>query len=189
MPKRIDLTQRTFGELVVIGFSHSHVQPSGQKRAVWNVACSCGKIKKMSTSTLTAGQTVSCGHVGLENRINARRLPNGVAEANYLYLAYKKRAEYKGIDFTLNKDEFKDLTKSNCHYCNSGLSQIRKTKRKKQYDYKYNGIDRINSKLGYIEGNVVPCCSICNTMKNDLPKDVFLNHIRKIFKNANYPRL
>ena len=189
MPKRIDLTGRHFGELTVISFSHSHIQPSKQKRAIWNVLCSCGVEKKMSTSTLISGKTVSCGHVGLRNRINARKLPQGVAEANYLYSAYRKRAEYNGFDFLLTKDHFKELTQSNCHYCNSELSQMRKTRRTDDYVYKYNGIDRINSSLGYIPANVVPCCAICNMMKNDLPQEVFLNHVKRIAENADYSRI
>ena len=34
--------------------------------------------------------------------------------------------------------------------------------------YLYNGIDRIDNKLGYIKGNMTPCCKICNHAKHDL---------------------
>lgn len=32
----------------------------------------------------------------------------------------------------------------------------------------YQGIDRVNSKIGYTLGNVVPCCKKCNTVKSDI---------------------
>jgi hypothetical protein len=39
--------------------------------------------------------------------------------------------------------------------------------------FTYSGIDRIDSSIGYIEGNVVSCCSKCNTAKSDMPFDEF----------------
>lgn len=31
--------------------------------------------------------------------------------------------------------------------------------------------------------NCVPCCSVCNYMKNTYSKDVFLNQIKQIYKH------
>lgn len=45
-----------------------------------------------------------------------------------------------------------------------------------------NGIDRKDSSKGYTIDNCVPCCTECNTMKSDLPLDVFYNRIDKIYK-------
>jgi hypothetical protein len=45
-----------------------------------------------------------------------------------------------------------------------------------------NGIDRIDSKLGYVEGNVVSCCKICNSAKGDLTLAEFENWINKMIK-------
>lgn len=43
-----------------------------------------------------------------------------------------------------------------------------------------NGIDRINSKLGYLESNCVPCCSLCNYIKGDADILTFLSKIQEI---------
>lgn len=41
-----------------------------------------------------------------------------------------------------------------CYYC-------------KMKDKKYlNGIDRLNNSIGYMRNNTVPCCDICNNLKN-----------------------
>ena len=45
-----------------------------------------------------------------------------------------------------------------------------------------NGIDRVDSKLGYTIGNTVPCCAICNKMKNNFTLEVFKDKISKIYK-------
>jgi hypothetical protein len=47
-------------------------------------------------------------------------------------------------------------------------------------DFRYNGIDRVDSSMGYVAGNVVPCCSTCNRMKLDHSYDDFIAHIKKI---------
>jgi len=44
-----------------------------------------------------------------------------------------------------------------------------------------NGIDRINSNIGYIEGNVVPCCKHCNRAKNTMSDSEFREWIKKIY--------
>lgn len=44
------------------------------------------------------------------------------------------------------------------------------------------GIDRTDNSTGYILENCIPCCDICNYMKNDLSKDKFIYKISKIYK-------
>ena len=86
------------------------------------------------------------------------------------YNIYKKGAKKRGLDFTLSKEEFYDLTSKPCEYCGE-LQQ-------------YNGIDRIDSTKGYNKNNCVPCCEMCNKMKLDYSKENFINHIEKIYKHT-----
>jgi hypothetical protein len=37
--------------------------------------------------------------------------------------------------------------------------------------------------LGYFKNNCIPCCSICNKLKMDLDKDVFILSIKKIYEH------
>ena len=53
-------------------------------------------------------------------------------------------------------------------------------RRKKSENITYSGIDRIDSKEGYNINNCVPCCKICNMMKNNLSIDMFLSKIKQI---------
>ena len=96
----------------------------------------------------------------------------------------KKRYLFKGLTSNLTPEEVLSLFKDKCHYCGSYNSN--------KYIYKqphythifnYNGIDRINSKKGYIKGNVLSCCKKCNLAKSDLSYDEFLEHIKKIYAN------
>jgi hypothetical protein len=178
--KRLDLAGKKVGELIVIGYSHSHIQPSGQKRAMWDVECSCGVRKKMSTGSLTSESTTSCGHVGAESRRKARFLPDNQAEKNYLYIAYQHSAKNRGIDFNLEKHEFLRVTQEDCFYCGEKPGNIRKSRAKCGNSYVYNGIDRLDNDLGYESSNIVACCMKCNYMKRDFSLKDFLSHLEKV---------
>lgn len=182
--KRLNLEGSKIGMLTVLGYSHSYVQPSGQKRAYWDVVCECGNKKKMSTSTLTTG-TKSCGCFFIEKRKKGfNKREEGEANFNYKYLSYMHRAKKKNMDFLLSKEEFREIVLRKCFYCGSE-GESHHTKRSVNGLFFSNGIDRIDSSKGYILENCVSCCKRCNMMKNDLKTDDFINHIIKILKHNN----
>ena len=73
-------------------------------------------------------------------------------------------------------EDFSKLSVSNCYYCDmpSSLSESKSV-----------GLDRIDSSQGYLLTNVVPCCSLCNRMKNDYQENSFLNQCLNIVKHFN----
>jgi hypothetical protein len=179
--KRIDLTGHIFGRLLVTSFSHSHIQPSGNKRAMWNVKCSCGTEKVVPYAHLAYGNTTSCGC--LKHEGNAHKKPLGVASFNAKYASYVQRAKRhkKELAFELTKEEFKNIITQQCHYCGCEGSEGFLPKPNTNGIFKSNGIDRIDSSLGYVSANCVPCCTICNKMKLDLSYDEFINHVKRIY--------
>lgn len=48
--------------------------------------------------------------------------------------------------------------------------------------YIYNGVDRMNNSLGYINKNCVSCCKICNYMKLEMSISEFLDKCATITK-------
>jgi hypothetical protein len=44
----------------------------------------------------------------------------------------------------------------------------------------YGGIDRKDNTIGYVVGNVVPCCIVCNRAKMDLPYEAFLAWLGRV---------
>lgn len=101
-----------------------------------------------------ANECKQCGHETLRNRYNI----------------YKKGAKSRNLEFGLSIEQFNELTSAPCYYCGEYYKQD-------YFGNKYNGLDRVNSKLGYSYNNVVPCCEFCNRMKLDYTKDLFLEHI------------
>ncbi len=77
---------------------------------------------------------------------------------------YANKAKSRGLDFGLTHDDLHQLLDENCTYCGGDGG----------------GIDRQDSSKGYVLGNVTPCCWRCNAMKNDMPLDEWLAHMKKI---------
>ena len=61
MSRLVDLTGRVFGRLTVLGYSHTTITPSGQKKPHWLCRCECGQEKAIKGCSLTNGTTRSCG--------------------------------------------------------------------------------------------------------------------------------
>ena len=77
------------------------------------------------------------------------------------------KAKDKNLPFDLSLDEFEYITSKKCFYCGSD-PKIWVAKRTTYKPILFNGIDRVDNNLGYINSNVVPCCSTCNYMKKNL---------------------
>lgn len=96
---------------------------------------------------------------------------------------YKKHAKEKKIEVSLTLDQAIKIFKSDCYYCGSPPNNFAKmsTDSKNGSSF-YSGIDRINSKRGYIPGNVRPCCWDCNRMKGSMKEKDFIEHAEKMLK-------
>lgn len=91
---------------------------------------------------------------------------------------YRYNAESRGFEFSIDDELAFSLIEGNCHYCGdppyerwSGLC--------------YNGIDRIVNDCGYVPGNVVSCCAVCNIAKADLTVVEFAKKITKIYERLH----
>jgi len=83
-----------------------------------------------------------------------------------IYNSYKSNAKSRNINFNLTLEKVIELVDSNCYYCGNIDSK---------------GIDRLDSKQDYNAENIVPCCAICNMMKNKYSKNLFFEQISKIY--------
>src|SRR3990167_6101043 len=79
---------------------------------------------------------------------------------------FEKRSAYektkvislrRGLVFELTETEFQSFALKPCHYCRGALGQRTVV----------GGLDRINNDFGYILGNVLPACGICNMTRGN----------------------
>lgn len=157
---------------------------------VWEALCDCGKTFHVIPSAAIRGSVKSCGCEGLiarkANGMRRRKHDPVISSAKQVWI------RYPGCDF----EKFYAMSQQPCFYCNRPPYTIynkgtcRKTSsplQKEKGNFTYNGIDRIDSSLGYIDGNMVPSCVRCNRAKNDMTIDEFLSLISLIYHNRVLP--
>lgn len=101
------------------------------------------------------------------------------AAKNSKYKKYKAQAKYRGLVFSLSKEEFFLVCELCCHYCGAEPSNVNVSD-SGYGSWTYNGLDRVDSSVGYISNNVVPCCKICNRAKSDMSYDDFVLWIGRL---------
>lgn len=100
----------------------------------------------------------------------------------HLYKNYRNRAIQKKWKFEITFIDFCSIIFNKCYYCGRPPQNRQKTSRGDIIEY--NGIDRIENEIGYIETNILPCCKICNQMKNDMGLSEFCSYISALVKHT-----
>lgn len=72
MGKRIDITDKRFGRLLVIKYAYTK-----GNRAYWECKCDCGNSTIVSGKLLRSGQTKSCGCLNID-KLKERRFKHGM---------------------------------------------------------------------------------------------------------------
>ena len=160
--------------------------------------CDCGNEKEYPVREVLSGKCKSC------RCLSYRHNPRGWTKSRnpqmsswkMLFKRYRSSAKHRDISFSIDINSFIEICSQNCWYCGSEPKKfnkwnepnIRKKGRlftdseREEYTILANGIDRINSTIGYWEPNIRPCCKNCNRAKMDLTEENFLNLIQKIYE-------
>ncbi len=174
--KTINLLGRRFGRLVVTAFSGKG-KVKNKARALWQCRCDCGGTSVVVSSNLLSGNTISCG-------CGHRKFPFGESNVRQVYIKYRKMAKANGREFSLSMGEARELFISPCLYCGSPPSNVSNTS-DPAFPFRYSGIDRYDNSKGYVAGNVVSCCRICNIAKRDMSATEFINWIMSVYDNLD----
>lgn len=183
--KSYDLEGEVFGHIKVISKSDApYISPGGKYHTRWNCVCLlCGREKTATSNNLCKNNSTSCVCQSYTEEIIRRRsdpLIKNTAGFTEIFGSYKRNASKRGYCFELSDKKCQELFQSNCFYCNEPPSC---THKKTAIPYTYNGIDRIDSNIGYIEENTVSCCKTCNRMKMALPFNEFTEKIKQIYRH------
>lgn len=162
--------QKRFGKLLVLRESRD----GGRGVPTFcHCRCDCGKELSVTRGNLQQGFTNSCGC--------SRWVPDGWSGFHKLLSGYIATALKRNLSFVLTTDQVAEITQETCHYCGCSPQQIRRDRSARSV-YKYNGIDRVDSSLGYTIDNVVAACGDCNRGKSTQPLDGFLKWACSIHK-------
>jgi hypothetical protein len=160
-----NLVGRVFGRLTVLSFQGTYPQIG----STWLCQCECGNTKIVRTSSLMQRNTKSCGCL--------HTLPLKAAAVSDLMKSYKRGADRRSIRFELDEEQFASLILGKCFYCGTELSNLWKSGNR---TFRYNGVDRRDSKQSYSVENCVSCCRVCNRMKSDMTPEAFLQHVNRV---------
>lgn len=90
---------------------------------------------------------------------------------------YKYSAKKREFVFEITKDDYLTFTQLPCRFCRREITPDNKS-----------GIDRIDNDLGYVDGNLQPCCGECNHMRGRKSVDDFLDMCARVARyNAHVP--
>jgi len=185
---------KKFGRLLVVNFDSITTSKQADRirnKYMYKCKCDCGVEVLVATSCLNNHKsgTKSCGcfkkeqvKIGHDKQRGKARpqlhKPNGYSVLHSAFLSCKYAATKRNLSFLLSELEFEIITSKNCHYCDK--EPILKKKPKEHVFRRLNGIDRMDSKKGYTVENCVPCCKICNYMKQELSIEDWLSHMKKV---------
>jgi hypothetical protein len=173
----VDRVGQRYGKLTVIARAGSK-----GTAAAWRCRCDCGGEKTTTSNCLRGGYARSCGcsrKTGPGSRPSYRSgFPPGSSAKRHVLKTYRGAARRRGLEWALPEDLFFVLVEATCHYC--GAAPATRSAPSRNGHFLYNGIDRINNAVGYVETNVVTCCSVCNHAKKDMPYEAFLQWIERL---------
>lgn len=157
------------------------------ERPRWICKCECGRTVSRIGSALRWGKNKnrrsSCNkcnfeHYQKQENFNIKKLPDNNGQIREYYRNYIRGARDRGYVFELTLEKFKELVLQECYICGR-----KPYKRPLEAHFKscaicLNGIDRVDSAIGYIESNCKPACTECNFAKKRLTHAEFLNLIK-----------
>jgi len=180
MPKSLNdmWPGKRFGKLVLLERC-KHPSPK-RPELCWRVQCDCGNQSIVFPNALRRGTTASCG-CGLREHYARQKAQSNTALTrvrNTYQCSAKKRGIYWGID----NEIFERIIQDPCTYC--GALPSNKTHNRRGDAIVYSGIDRLDNSLGYIPGNVKPCCRQCNNAKATYSYERFVSWAERVAKKA-----
>jgi len=198
--KAIDYTGKRIGYMTILGrVSDDQKLVKNDKYVQWQARCDCGNEVILDSRQIRRTPNRSCG---CQWRVHAPLFSRDPKETNINnYMSrYKGGAKKRHLSWSLTKDEFERFIFSSCYYCGALPSiaqnvfnktrykQVRSEQAKRRHEdglIRTNGIDRIDSNLGYSLDNCVTSCKDCNYGKHVKTTEEFLKWINRVWNHQH----
>lgn len=194
MPKRLELSGRRFGKLTAIRIAEKREIPTCPRQTKnpqrwWLVRCDCGKERVVRGNSLTSGMSNSCAKFPCRRPSYAKPLGEAAKWGAYVSSmeSVKQRNKNRKLGplvWALSLEQFLQITASPCNYCGLAWSKTFpcRSQNRMNGEYKHNGIDRMDNKVGYIVTNCVACCLTCNVAKAQMTVEEFHAWIVRVYR-------
>jgi len=179
-PRMTDHTGKKYGMLTILKYVRSV-----KKDTIWLVRCECGNTKEMRASTFKKPRNKGCGCLRHRKQSEHPNWSGYKGLGSSFYGNIKKKAIHRNIEFDVSIEYLWDLFSGQEKRCAlSGIPLTIETPN----NYWNSGnasLDRINSSVGYIKGNVQWVCKDANFMKQQLSESHFVEMCRLIVETQD----
>jgi hypothetical protein len=177
--KKIEIIGKKFGKLTVI--KETSKNKNGHIKFLCE--CECGNNKEVFGTHLRYKKIISCG---CKNKING---VSGDMWYKIIHSGINTRQKRTNLEVNITKEYVNELyIKQNGKCILSGLEiTLPKTWKDRTYTA---SLDRIDSEMGYIVGNVQWVHKHINVMKNSFPQEMFIllcNKVSEQNEKSEYP--
>jgi len=151
------------------------------------VKCICGNEFIARCSNLRTGRTKCCTDCAWKKRSETKSIQVSQSQQMFKRLILD-RCKKHNIEVSITVEDYTKIISQNCFYCNDSPRKTERFSTRKYVNTEpvfANGVDRIDSLIGYTIDNCIPCCTSCNYAKHKLTQEEFFEKIRKIYKNLN----
>ncbi|CAB4197007.1 hypothetical protein UFOVP1290_527 [uncultured Caudovirales phage] len=175
---KADMTGKSFGRLTVIS---EEKERSKNGTVYWNCRCICGNIIIVLGTNLRRS-TRSCGCLIKEAMAKTARKNRSICpwsvDRNHYYLGAKQR----NLEFNISVEDFMQLSILPCFYCGKEPNMQCFAAELREVGVLKNGIDRVDSTIGYMLSNCVSCCTRCNFEKSNQSYSDFIENTRRRYE-------
>lgn len=179
------MINKRFDKLVVLREAPSYISRSKKGKISYRkryyCRCDCGFEFSADGTRLRSNKIKRCAYCSY--KLRPQSINRYTSEERLYKLQIEGRCKKSNIENQLTLQEFTELIKQNCYYCECPpkiVNHLLRNKHVKRNPIKANGIDRKDSSIGYIMSNCVPCCWDCNRMKGVLTINAFYDKIEQI---------
>ena len=180
MPVALQLENKKFGRWTVLRRDLTP-HPTKCRQSRWLCRCECGNEQTIPSQPLVRGESKGCR----ECRHNRLRKPGGRRAYTYMFCSLKIGAKNRGIEFFIDKEEtYQILVQQGFKCALSGRDiKIADTLHGHKNRESTASLDRKDSSLGYVPGNVHWVHKTINFMKSSLPIDEFVTWCKDVASN------
>lgn len=165
-----DLTNREFGNWTIISKSHKN------QRVLWRCRCRCGSECDLHSCSLKGGRSTKC------RKCVHASLSSNIILPNFYWAKVLVGAKKRSLTVTVTQEYCRNLFHKQQGKCalTGVVLYFGKCVREFKEGLNTASLDRIDSNLGYIQGNLQWTHKIINNMKQELGQMEFKEWCRKV---------
>ena len=182
-PTNLNVAGVKFGRLTAL----KHTEKDRFGKFIWRCECECGEFVDIRLNDLRSGKQKSCGCLRRENSQKVGRLNKGKVSpqrgenwygdlSGKYYSQIRYSARKRNIEFNVSPKYLWELFVKQGEKCALSGLQIPINEDA--------SVDRIDSGVGYIEGNIQWVHKHINNMKSNHKQEYFINMCEKIVLNT-----